>query len=149
MLLCFFLNHMCVHTYTELYTLTHSPVTFHSAFFTFSLQRGSARARGCSMLSFQSHSGAPDTELSLSRGGEQLLWAPAWLCWAQQDLHCHPTLPLPPQLSQLLLHQSSFAHSLGKGPTSHSFILGSLSHFGNADWGANMHSRSRSGQEPK
>lgn len=48
-----FFFHRCVYTNTDFYTLTHSPATFHSAFFAVSLQRGSARARDCSMPSFQ------------------------------------------------------------------------------------------------
>lgn len=47
----FFIMGVCV--YTQRFLHTHSPVTFHSSFFTVSLPTGSARARDCSMPSFQ------------------------------------------------------------------------------------------------
>lgn len=51
----FFFPQTCIYIYRFLHTLTHthSPVTFHSAFFPISLQGGSARARDCSTPSFQ------------------------------------------------------------------------------------------------
>lgn len=90
----YFFYHECVYTHRDFYTFTHSPVTFHSSFFSVSLPRRLSKGQGLQHAQLPGTIPEPQTWSSAwAEGGEQLLTAPA--CPAEPSRTCAPAPHCP------------------------------------------------------
>lgn len=133
----FFLMHVCIYICMEGFLHAHTPATLHSAVTPVSLQGGSASGWGRSAAILE----PTDPGQPAKRKGRSSPQSPA-------SPGCTPTPHRPDHHSC----SSCFSIKIALPITSHRdqsfpFTPGCLSRSGNADWGAELHNRSITGQE--